>query len=101
MAALRGQAGGRFVTAVSTAMPKIVPDMGVYAATKDAVRTLMEALRQEYAGRVIAFATEQPRDVEIGHSPFARPYRTDCPTIQRQGACRSGVTAGSLLVGGT
>ena len=38
---------GHFVTTVSTAGLKIVPDMGVYAATKNAVRTITEALRQE------------------------------------------------------
>ena len=32
---------------VSTAGIKIVPTMGVYAATKNAVRTISEALRQE------------------------------------------------------
>lgn len=107
----RRQGRGHFVTTVSTAGLKIVPDMGVYAATKNAVRTLMEALRQESTdgvirttsispgfvnteldgsitdqvrraqirshmdafglppeavARAIAFAIEQPHDVEIG-----------------------------------
>ena len=35
----RRQGNGHFVTTVSTAGLKIVPDMGVYAATKNAVRT--------------------------------------------------------------
>lgn len=39
--------GGHVVNVVSTAGLKIVPTMGVYAATKNAVRTLTEALRQE------------------------------------------------------
>lgn len=39
--------GGHIVNVVSTAGLKIVPTMGVYAATKNAVRTLSEALRQE------------------------------------------------------
>lgn len=105
------QGYGDFVTVVSTAGIKIVPGMGVYAATKNAVRTLLEALRQESTdgmirttsispgyvnteldssiedpearrqaraemermglapeavARAIAFAVEQPRDVEIG-----------------------------------
>lgn len=105
------QGHGDFVTVVSTAGLKIVPGMGVYAATKNAVRTLLEALRQESTdgvirttsispgyvnteldssiedpdarrmaraemdrmgippeavARAIAFAIEQPRDVEIG-----------------------------------
>jgi NADP-dependent 3-hydroxy acid dehydrogenase YdfG len=107
----RRQGHGHFVTTVSTAGLKIVPGMGVYAATKNAVRTVMEALRQESTdgvirttsispgyvrteladsitdpalrdrtrsamdafglapeavARAIAFAIEQPHDVEIG-----------------------------------
>jgi len=101
----------RLVTTVSTAGLKIVPTQAVYAATKNAVRTLMEGLRQESTdgvlrttaispgfvrtdladsidnpevreqirrsrdefailpeavARAIAFAIEQPDDVEIG-----------------------------------
>jgi NADP-dependent 3-hydroxy acid dehydrogenase YdfG len=91
------QGRGHFVTTVSTAGLKIVPRMGVYAATKNAVRTVLEALRQESTdgvvrttsispgyvrtdfsnmaefgiepdavARAVAFAVEQPHDVEIG-----------------------------------
>lgn len=38
---------GHVINVVSTAGIKIVPTMGVYAATKNAVRTATEALRQE------------------------------------------------------
>jgi len=107
----RRQGRGHLVTTVSTAGLKIVPTQAVYAATKNAVRTLLEGLRQEstdgvlrttaispgfvrteLAGsiddpgareqirrraeeiaippeavaRAIAFAVEQPDDVEIG-----------------------------------
>ncbi|GAA3413684.1 SDR family oxidoreductase [Streptosporangium vulgare] len=107
----RAQGRGHLVTTVSTAGLKITPTMAVYAATKNAVRTLLEGLRQEstdgvlrttaispgyvrteladsidnpevreeirrnmdqYAiapeavARAVAFAIEQPRDVEIG-----------------------------------
>lgn len=107
----RRQGRGHFVTVVSTAGLKIVPNIAVYAATKNAVRTLMEGLRQESTdgavrttsispgfvdtelhtsidnaavresfrrnmsefgippaavARAIAFAIEQPDDVEIG-----------------------------------
>jgi NADP-dependent 3-hydroxy acid dehydrogenase YdfG len=107
----RRQGRGHFVTTVSTAGLKIVPTMAVYAATKNAVRTVMEALRQESTdgavrttsispgfvdteldssiddaamrerirrnmsdfglppaavARAVAFAIEQPDDVEIG-----------------------------------
>ena len=105
------QGQGHLVTTVSTAGLKIVPTMAVYAATKNAVRTLLEGLRQESTdgvlrttsvspgyvrteladsiddtavrdeirrgmdefaiapeavARAIAFAIEQPHDVEIG-----------------------------------
>lgn len=43
----RKQNLGHFVNMISTAGIKIVPTMGVYAATKNAVRTISEALRQE------------------------------------------------------
>jgi NADP-dependent 3-hydroxy acid dehydrogenase YdfG len=107
----RRQGQGHLVTTVSTAGLKIVPTMAVYAATKNAVRTLLEGLRQESTdgvlrttsvspgfvrteldksiddpgvreqirrnmkefglppaavARAIAFAIEQPHDVEIG-----------------------------------
>jgi len=41
------QKSGHVINVVSTAGIKIVPTMGVYAATKNAVRTITEALRQE------------------------------------------------------
>ncbi|WP_245197900.1 SDR family oxidoreductase [Jiella mangrovi] len=111
------QRSGHVVNVVSTAGLKIVPTMGVYAATKNALRTATEALRQECVpglrvtevspgfidttfvdssvtdpvvreavgrqkrklaisqdaiARAIAFAIEQPDDVEIG-SIVVRP----------------------------
>jgi NADP-dependent 3-hydroxy acid dehydrogenase YdfG len=103
----RRQGRGHLVTTVSTAGLRIVPTQAVYAATKNAVRTLLEGLRQESTdgvlrttaispgyvrtelggpdvsdeirrrmdemaiapeavARAIAFAIEQPDDVEIG-----------------------------------
>jgi NADP-dependent 3-hydroxy acid dehydrogenase YdfG len=107
----RRQGRGHLVTTVSTAGLKITPTMAVYGGTKNAVRTIMEALRQESTdgvlrttsispgyvsteladsiddpeqrrqirenmtkfaiapeavARAIAFAIEQPDDVEIG-----------------------------------
>lgn len=56
----RGQGGGHFVTTVSTAGLKIVPNQGVYAATKNAVRTLMEGLRQESIDGVIRTTSISP-----------------------------------------
>jgi NADP-dependent 3-hydroxy acid dehydrogenase YdfG len=43
----RRQGAGHFVNVVSTSGLKIVPLQGVYAGTKNAVRTISEALRQE------------------------------------------------------
>ena len=107
----RRQGSGHLVTTVSTSGLKIVPTQAVYAGTKNAVRTLLEGLRQESTdgmlrttsispgfvrtelvdhvgdpalragmqdamatmgidpsavARAIAFAIEQPDDVEIG-----------------------------------
>jgi len=115
----RRQRHGHLVTTVSTSGLKIVPTQGVYAATKNAVRTLLEGLRQESTdgvlrttsispgftrtdltdsiddpelrdqirrnmdelaippqavARAIAFAIEQPDDVEIGDITI-RPTR--------------------------
>lgn len=110
------QRGGHIVNVISTAGLKIIPTMGVYAATKNAVRTITEALRQEAGptlrvtevspgmtatdfadsmtdeavktamrarseaiaippdaiARAIAFAIEQPPDVDVG-SVVIRP----------------------------
>ncbi|MCA0964907.1 SDR family oxidoreductase [Salipiger bermudensis] len=41
------QSGGHVVNVISTAGLKMTPTMGVYAATKNAVRTATEVLRQE------------------------------------------------------
>ena len=54
------QGHGHFVTVVSAACNKIVPNMGVYAATKNAVRTLLEALRQESTDGVIRTTSISP-----------------------------------------
>jgi NADP-dependent 3-hydroxy acid dehydrogenase YdfG len=106
----RRQGSGHFVNVLSTAGLQIVPTQGVYAGTKNAVRTLGEALRQEAGdqlrvtsvspgfvrtdfaeamtdpevraailarrdqiaigpdaiARAIAFAIEQPADVDVG-----------------------------------
>ncbi|WP_062018533.1 SDR family oxidoreductase [Aureimonas sp. AU4] len=115
------QRSGHVVNVVSTAGLKIVPTMGVYAATKNALRTATEALRQECVpglrvtevspgfidttfvdssvtdpvvraaisrqkeelaispdaiARAVAFAIEQPDDVEIG-SIVVRPTAQD------------------------
>ncbi|GAA4327009.1 SDR family oxidoreductase [Mucilaginibacter gynuensis] len=45
------QGAGHIINVISTAGIAIVPTMGVYAGTKNAVRTISEALRQESKGR--------------------------------------------------
>jgi NADP-dependent 3-hydroxy acid dehydrogenase YdfG len=49
----RAQGHGHVVTTVSTAGITISPTMGVYAATKNAARTVMEALRTESTDGVV------------------------------------------------
>ncbi|MDR6192447.1 NADP-dependent 3-hydroxy acid dehydrogenase YdfG [Agrobacterium pusense] len=115
------QGQGHVINVLSTAGLKIVPTMGVYAATKNALRTATEALRQEAGSklrvtevspgfidttftdssitdqevraainkqkeelaispeaiaRAIAFAIEQPANVEVG-SIVVRPTAQD------------------------
>ncbi|MCV7092521.1 SDR family oxidoreductase [Mycobacterium interjectum] len=66
----RSQGRGHFVTTVSTAGLKIVPTMAVYAATKNAVRTVMEGLRQESTDGVIRTTSISPGfvDTELDRS---------------------------------
>ncbi|MGV9799315.1 SDR family oxidoreductase [Mycobacterium sp. NPDC003449] len=68
------QGRGDFVTTVSTAGLKIVPEMGVYAATKNAVRTVMEALRQESTDGTIRTSSISPGYIrtELGGSAQTR-----------------------------
>ncbi|TDD75368.1 SDR family oxidoreductase [Actinomadura darangshiensis] len=56
----RGQGGGHLVTVVSTSGLKIVPTQAVYAGTKNAVRTLLEALRQESTDGVLRTTSISP-----------------------------------------
>lgn len=48
--AFREQGAGHIINIISTSGLKIVPMQGVYAGTKNAVRTISEALRQESNG---------------------------------------------------
>lgn len=48
--AFREQGSGHIINIISTSGIKIVPLQGVYAGTKNAVRTISEALRQESNG---------------------------------------------------
>jgi NADP-dependent 3-hydroxy acid dehydrogenase YdfG len=60
----REQGRGHFVTTVSTSGLKIVPTQAVYAGTKNAVRTLLEALRQESTDGVIRTTSISPGYVQ-------------------------------------
>jgi NADP-dependent 3-hydroxy acid dehydrogenase YdfG len=55
----RERASGQIVTVVSTSGIKIVPLQAVYAGTKNAVRTILEGLRQE-AGPHLRVSTVSP-----------------------------------------
>jgi NADP-dependent 3-hydroxy acid dehydrogenase YdfG len=56
----RRQGHGHLVTTVSTSGIKIVPTQAVYAGTKNAVRTLLEALRQESTDGVLRTTSISP-----------------------------------------
>jgi NADP-dependent 3-hydroxy acid dehydrogenase YdfG len=74
----RAQGFGHFVNIISTAGLKIVPLQGVYAGTKNAVRTISEALRQE-AGDTLRVTSISPGFV---HTDFAKSM-TD-PEVKAQ-----------------
>ena len=54
------QGRGHFVTTVSTAGLKITPTMAVYGGVKNAVRTILEGLRQESTDGVIRTTSVSP-----------------------------------------
>ena len=56
----RRQGRGHLVTIVSTSGLKIVPGQAVYAGTKNAVRTVLEALRQESTDGVLRTTSISP-----------------------------------------
>jgi NADP-dependent 3-hydroxy acid dehydrogenase YdfG len=56
----RRQGKGHLVTVVSTSGLKIVPTQAVYAGTKNAVRTFLEALRQESTDGVLRTTSISP-----------------------------------------
>jgi len=51
MPAFKAQGSGHIINIISTAGIQIVPLMAVYAGTKNAVRTITEAMRQESGGK--------------------------------------------------
>jgi NADP-dependent 3-hydroxy acid dehydrogenase YdfG len=76
--AFRRQGSGHLITVVSTSGLKIVPTQGVYAGTKNAVRTLLEALRQESTDGVLRTTSISPGYVRtelIDHAVDDRAVR--------------------------
>ena len=60
MPTFQRQGRGHFVTTVSTAGLKITPTMAVYGGVKNAVRTILEGLRQESTDGVIRTTSVSP-----------------------------------------
>jgi NADP-dependent 3-hydroxy acid dehydrogenase YdfG len=75
----RRQGRGHFVTIVSTSGLKIVPTQAVYAGTKNAVRTLLEALRQESTDGVLRTTSISPGVVRTGLADYI-----DDPEVREQ-----------------
>ncbi|UBU10526.1 SDR family oxidoreductase [Nonomuraea gerenzanensis] len=75
----RRQGHGHLVTTVSTSGLKIVPTQAVYAATKNAVRTLLEGLRQESTDGVLRTTAVSPGYVRTGLADWI-----DDPEVREQ-----------------
>ncbi len=84
----RRQGNGHFVTTVSTAGLGVVHNMAVYAATKNAVRTLLEGLRQESTDGVVRTTAVSPGFVntELDSSIDNATVREE---IRRNRRCRT------------
>ena len=78
----RRQGSGQFVNVVSTAGLKIVPRQAVYAATKNAVRTLSEGLRQE-AGDKLRVTVVSPGFVRTDFASSMTDEATRASVVQR------------------
>ncbi|MFI6025309.1 SDR family oxidoreductase [Amycolatopsis magusensis] len=79
----REQRIGHFVNVVSTAGLRVVPNQSVYAATKNAVRTLSEGLRQE-AGPDLRVTLISPGviDTDFADSITAPAVRAEIATAR-------------------
>ncbi|MFD0539663.1 SDR family oxidoreductase [Actinomadura luteofluorescens] len=80
----RRQGAGHLVTVVSTSGLKIVPTQAVYAGTKNAVRTLLEGLRQESTDGVLRTTSISPA--------MSAPSSSTTPSMIRPCASRPGGT---------
>ena len=79
------QGSGHIVNVISTAGLKILPTMGVYAATKNAVRTITEALRQE-AGPDLRVTEVSPGMVATGFVDSMTDETAKATVQKRMGA---------------
>jgi NADP-dependent 3-hydroxy acid dehydrogenase YdfG len=75
----RAQGRGHLVTVVSTAGLTVTPTMAVYAATKNAVRTLLQTLRAESTDGVLRTTAISPGYVRTGLADS-----TSDPVVQEQ-----------------
>jgi NADP-dependent 3-hydroxy acid dehydrogenase YdfG len=78
----RAQGSGHIVNVISTAGLRIVPRQGVYAATKNAVRTITEALRQE-AGPHLRVTGVSPGFVKTGFADHMPEGETKAQTLAK------------------
>jgi NADP-dependent 3-hydroxy acid dehydrogenase YdfG len=83
----RRQGFGHFINTLSTAGIKIVPTMAVYAGSKNAVRTITEALRQE-AGPLLRVTGISP-----GYVDSELPSSMTDPATRAQGEASMKATA--------
>lgn len=80
----RNQGFGHFVNTISTAGIRIVPTQGVYAATKNAVRTIAEALRQE-AGDKLRVTNVSPGFIRTNFPESMTTSELKASTIEKMG----------------
>lgn len=94
----RQQGGGHFINVASTAGLKIVPNMGVYAATKSAVRFISEGLRQE-AGPDLRVTVISPgyTQTELGNGMSNQELRAQTAAGMERMAIAPGAIAAGIL----
>jgi len=92
------QGRGHFVTIVSTAGIKITPTMAVYAGTKNAVRTILEGLRQESTDGTLKTTAISPGYVrtEFGDSITDPEVRTQVASGMEAFALDPDAVAGAV-----
>jgi NADP-dependent 3-hydroxy acid dehydrogenase YdfG len=94
----RQQKSGHFINVASTAGLKIIPNMGVYAATKSAVRFISEGLRQE-AGPDLRVTVISPgyTQTELGNGMSNQELRAQTAAGMEKMAIAPGAIAAGIL----